>query len=79
MLLSNLEALVGTACAYCTSEAGCVGIAVDVADSPMNLDLTTPAGFSAALHNVCRLKPGGMLIIAICCRSFSIMCLEHEA
>ena len=41
----------------------------------MAFDLTSDVGYALALNCVLRLRPGGMLIVAICCESFSIMCL----
>ena len=54
-----------------------MGVSVDILENPIAMDLTTNAGFALALLQVSKLKRGGVCIIAICCRSYSVMCLAY--
>ncbi|CAE7243888.1 unnamed protein product [Symbiodinium pilosum] len=54
---------------------GAGGSAMDLLWNPMVFDLTTDVGFSLALNEVRRLRPGGVCVIALCCSSFSSMWL----
>ncbi|CAE7876011.1 unnamed protein product [Symbiodinium microadriaticum] len=51
------------------------GAPMDILLNPCLFDLTTDNGFILALNSVLRVRPGGMLLIAMCCESFSIMSL----
>ena len=57
----------------CFLEEGHSGAAVDIVANPMVFDLTSHVGFSLALNSVLRLRPRGVLIVALCCESFTIM------
>ena len=46
----------------------------------MAFDMTSDVGYALALNSVLRLRPGGMMILAICCESFSVtrLALQHK-
>ena len=46
---------------------------MDLKDNPTAFDLTTDVGFALALNSILRLRAGGVLVLAICCESFSVM------
>ena len=48
---------------------------MDILDNPLVFDLTLNSGFALATNAVLRLRPGGVLVVALCCESFSIMSL----
>lgn len=50
------------------------GAAIDVDINARVFDLTTPAGFVLTLNEILRCKPGSMVLLAPCCKSFSRMC-----
>ena len=50
-----------------------MGPALDIEQHPIAMDMTTSAGFACALLEACKLKAGGLAVVAICCRSYSIM------
>ena len=52
-----------------------MGSSLELLDHPDAFDLTSDAGFILALNEVKRLRPGGLCIVALCCESFSAMCL----
>ena len=54
-------------------QEGLRGAPIDILLNPMLFDLTTEAGFILALNAVLRIRPGGVLLIAMCCESFSVM------
>ena len=54
---------------------GLRGAPIDIMLNPMLYDVTSDQGFVLALNAVLRIRPGGVLIVAMCCESFSIMCL----
>ena len=53
-------------------EEGHAGAAVDIVANPMVFDLTSTVGFCLALNSVLRLRPRGVLIVALCCESFTV-------
>ena len=57
----------------CCAQEGHRGAAVDLVANPMVFDLTSDVGFSLALNSVLRLRAGGVLIVALCCESFTVM------
>ena len=46
---------------------------MDIEMNPFVFDLTTEVGFSLAVQSVLRLRAGSVLIMALCCSSFSVM------
>ena len=52
------------------------GAAVDLVANPIVFDLTSDVGFSLAINSVLRLRAGGVLIVALCCESFTVMYLD---
>ena len=53
------------------------GASLDLAANPLTFDLTSDVGFALAANAVLRLRPRGVLIVALCCESFTIMMLVH--
>ena len=49
------------------------GASIDILDNPRRYDLTGEVGFALALNAILRLRPGGVVIVGLCCESFSIM------
>ena len=49
---------------------------MDLMSNPMLFDLTTDVGFALALNEIRRLKRGSCAVVAICCNSFTAMCLS---
>ncbi|CAE7947469.1 unnamed protein product [Symbiodinium sp. KB8] len=54
-------------------QEGLAGASMDLKDNPTAFDLTTDVGFALALNSILRLRAGGVLVLAICCESFSVM------
>ena len=54
---------------------GAGGTTFELMDNPLIFDLTSNSGFALALNEIRRLRPGACAIVAICCESYSAMCL----
>ena len=55
---------------------GLDGASLDFMLHPYRFDLTADVGFALALNATLRLRPGGVVVLGLCCESFSIMCLD---
>ena len=55
---------------------GLDGASLDFMLHPYRFDLTADVGFALALNAILRLRPGGVVVLGLCCESFSIMCLD---
>ena len=64
----------GGLCLSTMLQDGQRGSSVEILENPLMFDLTTDRGYAVAANSVMRLRPGGVLVVAICCESFSIMC-----
>ena len=54
---------------------GAGGTTFELMDNPLIFDLTSNSGFALALNEIRRLRPGACAIVAVCCESYSAMCL----
>ena len=63
------------ACLGLAWKDGCAGATMDILDNPLTFDLTLDSGYALAANAILRLRPGGVVVIALCCESFSIMSL----
>ena len=48
---------------------------MEILTNPLVFDLTSDVGYALALNSVLRLRRGGVLVVGLCCESFTIMCL----
>ena len=55
---------------------GLDGASLDLMSNPYRFDLTGDVGFALALNAILRLRPGGVVVMGMCCESFSIMWLD---
>ena len=46
---------------------------MDILDNPRRYDLTGEVGFALALNAMLRLRTGGVVVVGLCCESFSVM------
>ena len=53
----------------------CRGANIDILENPLIFDLTSNSGFCLAANSIMRMRPGSVLVVALCCESFSIMSL----
>ena len=52
---------------------GLDGASMDILDNPRRYDLTGEVGFALALNAMLRLRTGGVVVVGLCCESFSVM------